>query len=63
MRRHTWSDIKARTTPEVRTRIEGEMRLLSEDIRRRMTAGTAASQSQKDGGNIRNVPDKHSKRD
>jgi hypothetical protein len=63
MKRHTWSDIKARTTPEVRTRIESEMRLLSEDIRRRMTAGTAAPQSQEDGGNIRNVPDKHSKRD
>jgi hypothetical protein len=63
MKRHTWSDIKARTTPEVRTRIEGEMRLLSEDIRRRMTVGTAAAQSQQDGGHIRNASDKHSKRD
>jgi hypothetical protein len=62
MKRHTWSDIKTRTTPEVRTKIEAEARLLAEEIRQRMTAGSAAPQSHKDAGNIRNVPDKQPER-
>jgi DNA-binding transcriptional regulator YiaG len=32
MKRHKWSDIKARTKPETRTRIEAEARRLSEDL-------------------------------
>jgi hypothetical protein len=58
MKRHTWSDIKARTTPEVRARIEAEARLLSEDIRARTAAGTAAPRAQEDGRNVRDVRDK-----
>ena len=62
MKRHTWSDVKARTTPEVRTRLEAEARLLSEEIRARTTAGTATPQAQEDGGDVRNGPDKDSDR-
>src|SRR5579863_7898527 len=32
MKRHKWSDIKARTKPETRTRIEAEAKRLSEDL-------------------------------
>lgn len=32
MKRHKWSDIKARTKPETRARIEAEARRLSEDL-------------------------------
>jgi hypothetical protein len=32
-KRHTWADIKARTKPDTRTRIEAEARRLSEDLR------------------------------
>jgi len=33
MKRHTWSDIKARTKPEIRTQIEAEGRRLSDGLR------------------------------
>lgn len=33
VKRHSWSDTKARTTPEVRASIEAEARRLSESIR------------------------------
>jgi hypothetical protein len=33
VKRHSWSDIKARTTQEVRASIEAEVRRLSESIR------------------------------
>jgi hypothetical protein len=62
MKRHTWSDIKARTTPEVRTRIEAKARLLSEEIRAHTSAGTATPQAQEDGENVRNSRDKDSDR-
>jgi DNA-binding transcriptional regulator YiaG len=32
MKRHKWADIKARTKPEVRKRIEAESRRLSDDL-------------------------------
>ena len=32
MKRHKWADIKARTKPETRARIEAEARRLSEDL-------------------------------
>jgi hypothetical protein len=32
MKRHKWSDIKARTKPETRARIEAEGRRLSDDL-------------------------------
>ena len=32
MKRHTWSDIKARTSPETRDRIEAEGRRLLENL-------------------------------
>ena len=32
MKRHKWSDIKARTKPETRSRMEAEARRLSEDL-------------------------------
>lgn len=32
MKRHKWTDIKARTKPETRRRIEGEAQRLSEDL-------------------------------
>ncbi len=32
MNRHKWSDIKARTKPETRTRMEAEARRLSDDL-------------------------------
>jgi hypothetical protein len=32
VKRHSWADIKARTTPEVRASIEGEAPRLSEGI-------------------------------
>ena len=62
MKRHTWSDIKARTTPEIRDRIEAEARLLSEDIRARTATGAATPEAQEDGGNVRDVRDKDSDR-
>jgi hypothetical protein len=33
VKRHSWADIKARTTPEVRGSIEAEARRLSEGVR------------------------------
>ena len=33
VKRHTWADIKARTKPEVRTRIEADARRLSDCLR------------------------------
>jgi hypothetical protein len=57
MKRHTWSEIKARTTPEVRARIEAEARLLSEDTRARTAEGNAAPQTQENGGNVPDVRD------
>lgn len=33
VKRYTWADIKARTKPEIRTRIEAEARGLSDGIR------------------------------
>ena len=32
MKRHKWSDIKARTKPDTRTRMEAEARRLSDDL-------------------------------
>jgi DNA-binding transcriptional regulator YiaG len=32
MKRHKWSDIKARTKPEIRTRMEAEAKRLSDDL-------------------------------
>jgi hypothetical protein len=33
VRRHAWSDIKARTKPEIRTQIEAEGRRLSDGLK------------------------------
>ena len=33
VKRHTWADIKARTKPDTRTRIEAEARRLSDGLR------------------------------
>ena len=33
VKRRTWADIKARTKPDIRTRIEAEARRLSDDLR------------------------------
>ena len=62
MKRNPWSDIKARTTPDVRARIEAEARLLSEDIGARTAAETATPQAQEDGGDVRNDHDKDTDR-
>lgn len=32
MKRHKWADIKVRTSPEIRSRIEAEGRRLSENV-------------------------------
>lgn len=61
MKRHPWSDIKARTTPDVRARIQAEARLLSEDIGARTAAETATS-AQEDCGDVRNDHDKDTDR-
>ena len=60
MKRHAWSDIKARTTPEVRARIEAEARLLSEDFPAGTAARSPTPQAREDGGSVRKVRDKHS---
>jgi hypothetical protein len=51
--RHKWPDIKARTTPAVRAKIEAEACLLSEDIRARTATGAAPPEAQEDVPNSR----------
>lgn len=58
MNRHKWSDIKARTTPEVHVRIEAEARLLSQDIPAGTAAGSPTPQAREDDGSVSNAPDK-----
>lgn len=55
---YTWSDIKARTTPEVRARIEAEGRRLSEGLNIGADAANPTPDSRGDSGDVRSVPDK-----
>jgi hypothetical protein len=48
-KRHSWSDIKARTTPEARARIESDARRLSEGIRGDAEQGASDRNPQDDG--------------
>ena len=60
VKRHTWSDIKARTTPEVCARIEAQTRLLSEDISLARPEGAQHPEPEGKADAFGNVPDKHS---
>ena len=63
MKRHTWSDIKARTTAEVRARIEAEGRHLSERLSIVADGGGRTPDSRGDSEGVRTASDKASDQD